>query len=91
MVTIMEVVIKVPLLLRGFLLAALTPTSGWVVSGQLLQNAFNRFRNEILDVARLFRIIDDTGIGTLVHSGIPSIAVLNDLLQNGLVPTSDLC
>lgn len=51
MVPFTIVVREVPLLLRIFSATALTPTSGWVVSGQLLQNAFNRFRNEILDVA----------------------------------------
>lgn len=86
----MTVVIKVPLLLRIFSASALTPTSGFVVSGQLLKNAVNLFRNEILDVAFPFGIIDFTGISALVHSGIPSIAVINDLLQNGLVPASDL-
>lgn len=90
MVTFMTMVIKVPLVLRSFSASALTPTSGFVVSGQLLKNAINLFRNEILDVAFPFGIVDFTGISALVHPGIPSIAVINDLLQNGLIPARDL-
>jgi len=69
---------------------SLTPSSWWVATWQFLQDSVDSLGDKVGDIAAISKVAGWASVNALVHTQVTGITIVDNLLQDILIPASNL-